>query len=162
MAAADLRVAQGQVRCGRCLSIFNALATLYDDLPGHKPPAGPQAAAAGAADFVRTEDKAPIADEPPQEEAISIADINTEDGVDLDVGIAIAISADETPPVEPAVGNETVASLETTVIAPIDAIEVMSAAANDPFVEAPQAANDASVDEVKSRISSVPVPNSAR
>ena len=33
--ASDLRVAQGQVRCGRCLAVFNALVTLYDELPGH-------------------------------------------------------------------------------------------------------------------------------
>src|SRR5690348_9399597 len=29
--AADLRVAQGYVRCGRCSSVFNALARLSDD-----------------------------------------------------------------------------------------------------------------------------------
>ncbi len=29
--AADLRVAQGYVRCGRCSSVFNALARLADD-----------------------------------------------------------------------------------------------------------------------------------
>ena len=34
--AADLRVAQGQVRCGRCLAVFNALLALYDELPGRK------------------------------------------------------------------------------------------------------------------------------
>ena len=34
--AADLRVAQGQVRCGRCLAVFNSLVSLYDDLPGHR------------------------------------------------------------------------------------------------------------------------------
>src|SRR5271170_1853441 len=44
--AADLRVAQGYVRCGRCSSVFNALAQLSD------------AAAAAAA---------PPAPEPPQE-----------------------------------------------------------------------------------------------
>ncbi|MFZ1100735.1 MAG: MJ0042-type zinc finger domain-containing protein, partial [Steroidobacteraceae bacterium] len=37
--AADLRVAQGYVRCGRCSSVFNALAQLSDER---------QAAAAGA------------------------------------------------------------------------------------------------------------------
>jgi predicted Zn finger-like uncharacterized protein len=30
--AADLRVGQGQVRCGRCAAVFNALAALQDDL----------------------------------------------------------------------------------------------------------------------------------
>ncbi|MCS6945989.1 MAG: zinc-ribbon domain-containing protein, partial [Steroidobacteraceae bacterium] len=30
---ADLRVGGGQVRCGRCAAVFNALAALQDDLP---------------------------------------------------------------------------------------------------------------------------------
>lgn len=30
VSAADLRIAQGHVRCGRCASVFNALVTLYD------------------------------------------------------------------------------------------------------------------------------------
>jgi predicted Zn finger-like uncharacterized protein len=37
--AADLRVAQGYVRCGRCLNVFNALARLSED----RPPAAPEA-----------------------------------------------------------------------------------------------------------------------
>jgi predicted Zn finger-like uncharacterized protein len=32
--AADLRVAQGYVRCGRCLNVFNALARLSEERPG--------------------------------------------------------------------------------------------------------------------------------
>src|SRR5579862_2220376 len=39
--AADLRVAQGYVRCGRCSSVFNALARLTDE---RGVPAGPRAA----------------------------------------------------------------------------------------------------------------------
>jgi predicted Zn finger-like uncharacterized protein len=35
--AADLRVAQGYVRCGRCSSVFNALARLTDDRQGAGP-----------------------------------------------------------------------------------------------------------------------------
>src|SRR5487761_927311 len=31
--AADLRVAQGYVRCGRCLNVFNALARLSEESP---------------------------------------------------------------------------------------------------------------------------------
>jgi predicted Zn finger-like uncharacterized protein len=52
--AADLRVAQGYVRCGRCSSVFNALAQLTDDR---------SATAAG--------DSAASAEEPPAEEAES-------------------------------------------------------------------------------------------
>jgi len=32
--AADLRIAQGYVRCGRCLNVFNALARLSEERPG--------------------------------------------------------------------------------------------------------------------------------
>lgn len=35
--AADLRVAQGYVRCGRCLNVFNALARLSEDRPSATP-----------------------------------------------------------------------------------------------------------------------------
>src|SRR6516225_5424738 len=42
--AADLRVAQGYVRCGRCSSVFNALARLTDER--QSPIAPPPAAAA--------------------------------------------------------------------------------------------------------------------
>ena len=35
--AADLRIAQGYVRCGRCLNVFNALARLSEDRPGATP-----------------------------------------------------------------------------------------------------------------------------
>lgn len=43
VSAADLRVAQGHVRCGRCASVFNALVTLFDSeadaVPSPAPPA---------------------------------------------------------------------------------------------------------------------------
>src|SRR5262249_34135807 len=51
--AADLRVAQGYVRCGRCSSVFNALARLSEDRGA--------AAAEGAAPAVGTEERAPAA-----------------------------------------------------------------------------------------------------
>ena len=35
--AADLRVAQGYVRCGRCSSVFNALARLTEERQGASP-----------------------------------------------------------------------------------------------------------------------------
>ena len=43
--AADLRVAQGYVRCGRCLNVFNALARLSEERPAAAPEA-PETAAA--------------------------------------------------------------------------------------------------------------------
>jgi len=30
VSASDLRIAHGQVRCGRCASVFNALISLYE------------------------------------------------------------------------------------------------------------------------------------
>lgn len=36
--AADLRLGQGYVRCGRCASVFNALATLHDESRTESPP----------------------------------------------------------------------------------------------------------------------------
>ena len=46
--AADLRVAQGYVRCGRCSSVFNALARLTEERQAAAGPGAevPQAAAA--------------------------------------------------------------------------------------------------------------------
>jgi predicted Zn finger-like uncharacterized protein len=46
--AADLRIAQGYVRCGRCLNVFNALARLSEERPvGSPTPASPTSAAPG-------------------------------------------------------------------------------------------------------------------
>ncbi|MCC6171108.1 MAG: DUF3426 domain-containing protein [Gammaproteobacteria bacterium] len=45
--AADLRIAQGQVRCGRCAAVFNALASLYEpggQVAALRPTAPPRAA----------------------------------------------------------------------------------------------------------------------
>ncbi|MGB6489690.1 MAG: DUF3426 domain-containing protein [Steroidobacteraceae bacterium] len=47
--AADLRVAQGYVRCGRCLNVFNALARLSEERPAAAPEAPETAAAQPAA-----------------------------------------------------------------------------------------------------------------
>src|SRR5690242_19192341 len=46
--AADLRVAQGYVRCGRCLNVFNALARLSEDRSALSPDPSPGTSAAGS------------------------------------------------------------------------------------------------------------------
>src|SRR5712672_141335 len=51
--AADLRVAQGYVRCGRCSNVFNALARLSEDR---------QAAAAAAAAQAQASQETPAQD----------------------------------------------------------------------------------------------------
>jgi predicted Zn finger-like uncharacterized protein len=47
--AADLRVAQGYVRCGRCSSVFNALPHLTDERPGADSASEPDGATPGPA-----------------------------------------------------------------------------------------------------------------
>jgi predicted Zn finger-like uncharacterized protein len=75
--AADLRVAQGYVRCGRCSSVFNALVGLTDERQGApadaaapapqagaaEPSATPAAAAAPEAAATTSDDDAALADE---------------------------------------------------------------------------------------------------
>ena len=46
--AADLRIAQGYVRCGRCLNVFNALARLSEERPAAAPEPAPHAPAAAS------------------------------------------------------------------------------------------------------------------
>src|SRR5579872_5862093 len=62
--AADLRIAQGYVRCGRCLNVFNALARLSEDRPAAAPA---PADTTDAADTAGTTDAA--AQSPPEEPA---------------------------------------------------------------------------------------------
>ena len=94
--AADLRVAQGYVRCGRCSSVFNALAQLSDDR---------QAAAAGAAQ-AQEEQPAPAKArqaQPPVEEAVS------EDALEFDPkttdASSVFVSASPTPEWTAATGS---------------------------------------------------------
>lgn len=78
--AADLRVAQGYVRCGRCSSVFNALARLADDRQAsgaavEAAPASPDLPAASVAeDGEPAQVEEPGADEPlePAEEPAAI------------------------------------------------------------------------------------------
>jgi predicted Zn finger-like uncharacterized protein len=63
--AADLRVAQGYVRCGRCSSVFNALARLTDDRQGSA--AGTEAEAPSPAVESPEPGADPAAGAPPQQ-----------------------------------------------------------------------------------------------
>ncbi len=93
--AADLRVAQGYVRCGRCLNVFNALARLSEERPGAA--AAPQPEAANAAQPEQSgpsqssapepcapreppEPSAPESDEPPQPPAPDRTDLPPSSG----------------------------------------------------------------------------------
>src|SRR5271170_1055516 len=70
--AADLRVAQGYVRCGRCSNVFNALAGLTDE----RQPSGPagETAAVPAATVEPAETRAAAAaPRPPAPETVTVA-----------------------------------------------------------------------------------------
>jgi len=69
VSAADLRVAQGYVRCGRCSSVFNALARLSDERQAAL--AGDDEAAAAPAPEPETPGQEVRADISPLEEALS-------------------------------------------------------------------------------------------
>ncbi|HEY2036820.1 MAG TPA: MJ0042-type zinc finger domain-containing protein, partial [Steroidobacteraceae bacterium] len=61
--AADLRVAQGYVRCGRCLNVFNALARLSEERPAAAPEPPPETTTDAALEPPEAASAAP----PPQE-----------------------------------------------------------------------------------------------
>ena len=89
--AADLRVAQGYVRCGRCLNVFNALARLSEE----RPPAAPEPADATAIQ------SAAFTPAPTQSSASALeAEDTGEIEIELDIGSVLVTSA--RPPVAPA------------------------------------------------------------
>src|ERR1700730_2153885 len=71
----DLRVAQGYVRCGRCSSVFNALARLAEDRGSPAPPQPPPPASPVPV-------PAPEANAPPQ--SVTDADAIPEDALEFD------------------------------------------------------------------------------
>src|ERR1700719_828385 len=71
----DLRVAQGNVRCGRCSSVFNALARLAEDRGSPAPPQTPPPASPAPV-------PAPEAHAPPQ--SVSDADAIREHALEFD------------------------------------------------------------------------------
>jgi predicted Zn finger-like uncharacterized protein len=101
--AADLRVAQGYVRCGRCLNVFNALARLSEE----RPPAAPESQeASGAPDAAAAQPPEQIPEQeltpeqtPEQTPAFSLPPLSpgTEDTgeieIELDSGSVLVTSA---------------------------------------------------------------------
>ena len=87
--AADLRVAQGYVRCGRCLNVFNALSRLSEERPTATPEWPPDA----AADTPPEQAAAPAEDaSPPPEEApepSSTIDDTGEIEIELDASVFV-------------------------------------------------------------------------
>jgi predicted Zn finger-like uncharacterized protein len=89
--AADLRVAQGYVRCGRCLNVFNALARLSEE----RPSATPEQVEAAA-----TQLPAPAPASAPSFAPLPEFDETGEIEIELDVGNVLVTST--RPPVAPA------------------------------------------------------------
>jgi predicted Zn finger-like uncharacterized protein len=107
--AADLRVAQGYVRCGRCSSVFNALARLTEERQGASPesssppatsPGVPVSPAASPSPSLSLEsvtpdpDPQPVASAPPSQTAASPA---VTAGAALDEETAAAADVDVIP-----------------------------------------------------------------
>jgi predicted Zn finger-like uncharacterized protein len=108
--AADLRVAQGYVRCGRCLNVFNALARLSEDRPGAASPPAPAPAPAPAA---TTANVAPE-EAAPAEQAAASSTIDDTGAFEFELDASVLVTetrapaapsppatvADEQPPAE--------------------------------------------------------------
>lgn len=139
--AADLRVGQGQVRCGRCAAVFNALAGLKDDFAeAAEPPRAAEAEAEGGAFDPTSTDvaqhvaasggvAAPAA--PPADNASPAADATAEGAAD---------ASREEP------AND--ASPMGVVAVELPDHDPLPPAANDASAAAPQSANDDLIDPV--------------
>ncbi|MGH8299914.1 MAG: zinc-ribbon and DUF3426 domain-containing protein [Steroidobacteraceae bacterium] len=119
---ADLRVAQGYVRCGRCLNVFNALARLSEERPAEAPapsagaPAAesPQTAPASSEQAAATPDP-PLPAPEPAEPSVA-ADVTGEIEIELDASAFLASApAPETPaPETPATSEPASAATAVT------------------------------------------------
>jgi len=92
--AADLRVAQGYVRCGRCSSVFNALAQLSDDRQA--------AAAPAAAEEREAPAGAPQEEQPRGEAAVPEEALEFDPGTDAS---SVFVAASPTPEWTAATGS---------------------------------------------------------
>lgn len=138
--AADLRIGQGYVRCGRCASVFNALATLCDDAPASASDLGRTWEPGAARDTDPGPAIAPAERPEPLEESLEFT-LGTEE-----VGRIFV----EAPPDDPDLGTGTFESIVLEGEGELDALEAttdgVEAAANDdviiaavdePYAEAP-------------------------
>ena len=141
ISAADLRIAQGQVRCGRCAVVFNALAALFDETDGQSEPA------------LESPVESPA--EPPLEPPTAAAPQET------DAAPAAAAPSDATPP--DATPPDAVAiESEQIEVLPIDDEPIDDGAANDPLIAMPEAANDPGVESLPAANEPLAGPTTAR
>lgn len=140
---ADLRIAQGYVRCGRCQNVFNALARLSEERPAEAPAPSPRAPAAESPQTPPTpsEPAAAISDLPlpappdPAEPSVA-ADDTGEIEIELDASAFLAsapapdasapdtAAPDEPPPDAPA--STEAAESQTDVPASAQAVSATS------------------------------------
>jgi predicted Zn finger-like uncharacterized protein len=92
--AGDLRIAQGYVRCGRCLNVFNALARLSEERPGAA------AAADGGPSAADALPQSATPSPPPTAPAMSAADDTGEIEIELDPSIFVMSARPPAPPRE--------------------------------------------------------------
>lgn len=163
MTASDLRIAQGQVRCGRCLAVFNALVTLYDDASGRKAAADHEAAASAPNDLAEL--PAPAAG--PTLSTATQASMEDATHLDLELPSINALPAAGPPAPEPeaaALAERDSAAAPPTAAAPMQfgqsttilvaapdetahpSAALAEHAANDEQIEDPSAANEPFID----------------
>ncbi len=133
VSAADLRVAQGHVRCGRCASVFNALVSLYDS---EAEALSPEAALPEAV----TEEAAAMEATQSRMMAVTIERAATDAGANTGRFSADTVGeyAAWTPPADAA----TVEGAPAATASPAETGLVWLPAANDPGIEELVAAND--------------------
>jgi predicted Zn finger-like uncharacterized protein len=147
--AADLRVGQGQVRCGRCAAVFNALAGLKDDFAEAAEPQSREfdPTSTDVAEHLARSNLAPPPEPPtdataePQIVSSAAAAAPADDALSVDLPDA---GLPDTSLNEPA--NDATASDS----APDDTpeLDVLPPAANDASADTPQSANDDLIDPV--------------
>jgi predicted Zn finger-like uncharacterized protein len=133
--AAELRIAQGYVRCGRCLNVFNALARLSEERPAAAPESATQAPAAAAAEQSASAQPAPA----------STMDDTGEIEIELDSSVLVTSVR---PPAAPEPVNEPEAREEDSTPAAVQVItspadtaaarSPASASASEPPAQAPR------------------------
>jgi predicted Zn finger-like uncharacterized protein len=142
--AADLRIAQGYVRCGRCLNVFNALSRLSEERPTAPPGSAPEPPPDGAADGLQEQALAPAEETPaPVEEApepSSTIDDTGEIEIELDASIFVTSVR---PPAAPERAMQTEAQAEEApAAAPVPAAPT-PAATSAPVAPSPIATTPA-------------------
>lgn len=96
--AADLRIAQGYVRCGRCLNVFNALSRLSEERPTAPPELPPDTTAALPPEEAPTPTEETLAPAEETPEPSSTIDETGEIDIELDASVFVTSVRPPTAP----------------------------------------------------------------